>query len=181
MLGLIENKDFCNFANHVTENVLNKVFQNGDSIFLLHGALVLSNFDWLKCGKPWCSCFLGLVEMSRVPINPFIIFDLGSIKLFKIRQENIHKSFGEIFVSGNLRVSQIKKKQRKTVPNSPWYLSDKSMHILNDGIKTFETTWRDLLYYWCWILLDCIFVSKSVFVFLKISGFLKFTATWCSG
>ena len=30
------------------------------------------HFDWLKCDKPWFSCFLGLVDMSRVPQTHYV-------------------------------------------------------------------------------------------------------------
>ena len=36
----------------LTEHIQNKVFQNGDGIILLHGALVRSNFDGFKSPSP---------------------------------------------------------------------------------------------------------------------------------
>ena len=52
------------------ENILDKVFQNGDSIILVHGALVRSNFARLNPKTSNCMIF-GLLEMSSILRNPY--------------------------------------------------------------------------------------------------------------
>ena len=54
-----------------TENILQRDFQNGDIIALLHGALIQSDSGGFKSPKPWFAWFSGLLEMSPTLRNPY--------------------------------------------------------------------------------------------------------------
>ena len=61
------------------ENIENRVFQNGDSIILFHGALVKSNFDGLKPQTPRAHDFWDYWKCHR-PLGA-LMFDFGSADL----------------------------------------------------------------------------------------------------
>ena len=58
LYGNIIGKTFGHVLDHFIAHILNMVFQNGDSIILLHGAIVNSNFNEIKCRNLDFHCFL---------------------------------------------------------------------------------------------------------------------------
>ena len=97
------------------ENIENGVFQNRDSITLLHGALARSNFDGLKSDKLGFHDFSDYWKCHR-PLGTRI-FDLGSAELLQRIQENPESFCEHIFA--NLRISENRNVWKRRVPNNP--------------------------------------------------------------
>ena len=60
-------------------NIWNRVFWNGDTIILLHGELVKSNFDGFKSPKLGFSYLLRLLEMSPTSILDLVPFFFAEV------------------------------------------------------------------------------------------------------
>ena len=114
------------------EHLEKRIFRNGDSIILLHRALVRCDLEGLKSPKPRFSWFGGSLEIS-----PAILFDSGSPyslqNYFKITQQKTNH-FRNILVgkSPNLRNHFVRKDAFHLM--AIWFLESLELEIFNSSI-----------------------------------------------